>query len=167
MPPRRAVIVTPGPSPAWPSLPSTAPEITCGRGGAGGGVTPTVTTPLVRRGQGTSDQHSEGEGGQEVVMGEEMSPADAGLGWAGLGPVALQCPGACCCLPAAPQLRLKSIENISKQLPAARPSPSLLPWKTERFSRECESNVALPLGGFCDVCYAVGIIEKFPCCCIV
>ena len=45
----------------------------------------TVTTPLVRRGQGTSDQHSEGEGGQEVVMGEEMSPADAGLGWAGLG----------------------------------------------------------------------------------
>ena len=83
MPPRRAVIVTPGPSPAWPSLPSTAPEITCGRGGAGGGVTPTVTTPLVRRGQGTSDQHSEGEGGQEVVMGEEMSPADAGLGWAG------------------------------------------------------------------------------------
>ena len=54
-------------------------------GGAGGGVTPTVTTPLVRRGQGTSDQHSEGEGGQEVVMGEKMSPADAGLGWAGLG----------------------------------------------------------------------------------
>ena len=95
MPPRRAVIVTPGPSPAWPSLPSTAPEITCGRGGAGGGVTPTVTTPLVRRGQGTSDQHSEGEGGQEVVMGEKMSPADAGLGW---GPwrCSAQVPAAAC-----------------------------------------------------------------------
>ena len=57
-----------------------------------------------------------------------MSLADA-AGLPGLGPVALQCPGACCCLAAAPQLRLKSIENISKQLPAAPPSPSLLPWK--------------------------------------
>ena len=69
-------------------------------GGAGGGVTPTVTTPLVRRGQGTSDQHSEGEGGQEVVMGEEMSPADAGLGWAGLGWAPWRCsaqvPAAAC-----------------------------------------------------------------------
>ena len=56
-------------------------------GGAGGGVTPTVTTPLVRRGQGTSEQHSEGEGGREVVMAEVRCPQQmlaglAGLGWA-------------------------------------------------------------------------------------
>ena len=86
MPPRRAVIVTPGPSPAWPSLPSTAPEITCGWGGAGGGVTPTVTTPLVRRGQGPSEQHSEGEAGREVVMAEVRCPQQMLLGCLGWAP---------------------------------------------------------------------------------
>ena len=162
MPPRRAVIVTPGPSPAWPSLPSTAPEITCGWGGAGGGVTPTVTTPLVRRGQGPSEQHSEGEGGREVVMGEVRCPQQMLLGWAGPRGAAVP---RCLLLPGR-----RSSAQIKKyrkyqQAAARRATFSLAP-TLEGKRRDFHVNLMLAMWGTCDVCYAVGIIVKFPCCSI-
>ena len=63
---------------------SPGDHLWAGRGGGRRHPNRHVTTPLVRRGQGTSEQHSEGEGGREVVMGEVRCPQQmlAGLGWA-------------------------------------------------------------------------------------
>ena len=94
----------------------------------------------------------------------EMFPADAGpgLGWAGPRGAAVP---RCLLLPGR-----RSSAQIKKyrkyqQAAARRATFSLAP-TLEGKRRDFHVNLMLAMWGTCDVCYAVGIIVKFPCCCI-